>query len=299
LPDAATRWGDRIDYVVLGTADGRTIRARPGADRVRLAGVEADDELTLRFEGSRAFDIVPAVVGRGGILTIEHPDQHRADGLVFSLLGGGGLRRVWNGGGSTAWNPYGEVDILATIRELRMRTGDFYVDPELRVGAIFTTNAYEWLFTGNDVDDHEHWSNVPVLFFPIEASLHCFGNQRFHFGPGGGVMLSRELFADDAPRVSNPLKAFLGLNFGLGVTRAFAIDFDFRAAFGNDVVKRTFTDGGVGQTSNDTSAIVFLGARARFDDAFEGTLTRSSLADASKPATKERAPGEQQQALKP
>ena len=46
VPPAATRWGDRIDYVVLGTADGRQLRGQSWRyDRVRIAGIDAGDQL--------------------------------------------------------------------------------------------------------------------------------------------------------------------------------------------------------------------------------------------------------------
>ena len=112
-------------------------------------------------------------------------------------------------------------------------------------------------------------------------------------------MLSREVFASDNAQVSNPARFSLSASVGLGVTRTFAIDFVPRLVVGNDVVRRTFTDGGVEQRSIVNPVMMFVGARFRFDDFFDGALVKAPFADApEKPkANAEEALGEQHEAL--
>lgn len=93
-----------------------------------------------------------------------------------------------------------------------------------------------------------------------------------------GIVLSREVFATDNPRVSNPLRASLTLMLGAGISRTLAIDFVPRVVLGNQILERTFADAGVKQRTVSNTAMVFLGVRFRFDDVFEGGLARAPYA---------------------
>jgi hypothetical protein len=148
-----------------------------------------------------------------------------------------------------------------------------YFEPELRVGMIFTTNAYSSSFASTTFVDRPRWENVLALMFPLEVLLHFFGQQPFHFAFGAGTLLSREMYASDAERLSKPALFSLAGNAGLSLMPMLAIDFDFRQAFGNETVERQFDDAGISSSRVHSGGLTFIGVRLRFDDWFRGTRT--------------------------